>query len=66
MKTDNLLGCSSPPPQKHVYNNRTELHRAVQNHTSYPTTRNSGELIEFGIQSVVLKTLKSSCGVLLM
>lgn len=51
---------------KNAYNNTEELHHTVENHTSYPTTRNSGGLIEFDIQSVVLKTLKSSCGVLLM
>jgi len=66
MKTDSLLGWGFFPPKMNVCNNRTELYRAVQNHTSYPTTRNSGELIELDIQSVALKTPKSSCGVLLM
>lgn len=59
MKTDSLLGCLAfiLKEKKYVYNNRAELHRAVQTHTSYPNTRNSGDLIEFGIQSVVQKTL---------
>lgn len=59
MKTDSLLGCLFffLKVKKYVSNNRAELHSAVQTHTSYPNTRNSGELIEFGIQSVVQKTL---------
>lgn len=66
MKTDILHGFLWGFFLNHVYNNRTELHYTMQTHTSYPTTRNSGELIERSIQSVVLTTLNSSGGVLLM